>query len=200
MSWLRGISCRGDFCHDLPQLQPIPFSKSFSENEPSHAHRRFCISLGWRLLIECYDVGQYYFIHNTQPPLACIHIHEHGERVFVETITNGQNDFVQSPEKCELSSQPKSPGISVLSSSWRCREFGAHSLFVSNRLIPVSLMALIKCAETYICVCMYYLVQAVYMYVGTHLLVCACVWKPEVDSRCLAQLPPTLVFCITVSL
>ena len=29
------------------------------------------------------------------------------------------------------------------------------SLFVFNGLIPISLMALIKCAETYICMCMY---------------------------------------------
>lgn len=75
-----------------------------------HTHRCFCISVGWQLSIECYDVGQCYFIHNTQPSLAYIHIHENGEWVFVETITNGQNDFVQSPENVSYLCSQSHPG------------------------------------------------------------------------------------------
>lgn len=140
------------------------------ESDPSTHIDAFCISLEWQVLIECYDAGQYYFIHNTQPPLAYIHIHENDERVFVETITNGQNDFMQSPENVNYLLSQSHPGDLPSASDGEERNLGL-TVFVSS----VILMALIQmCIYSHICV--YVLISVGCVYVHGYTCTCVCLY------------------------
>lgn len=131
------VSCWGNFYHDLPQSQPIPHIKSFVESHPSthtDASASPWVGGGW-ISIEWSDVGQYCFIHNTQSSLAYIHIHENYKLVFVLTITNGQNDFMQSSINGNyFHSQWTSTRRYALYNWWRIMEFGTYSLFAFNVL------------------------------------------------------------------